>query len=284
MHRALVALGVAVIALAMVWLYLIFPGMAKLPADYSVVYHFEGNVKLLTNPATGAMSTIPTKMDRSLTGTEITADDALILKQDITFFLAANGAPLASAPGASSLAALDSHETYAIDRTTRVNLPGGDKTRSGQFTFPLDVQQETYQYWVATTNSTLPATFFGEDTVNGLKVYVFKIDSKGNASPTNSTQKIDVAATIKVEPVSGTPIDSQLTTTVNQLLPTGGSIPALINESHFTQATIDEMVTEGKANMNKIMWASVYGFWGAIALGAVLILVGLVVKSKVKTA
>lgn len=278
--RLLMVSGVAVIALALVWLYLIFPGMAKLPADYSVTYHFEGTVQVLANPATGAMATIPTKMDRVLKGTEITSDDALLLTQDITFFLAANGAPLSSAPGGASLAALDSHETYAIDRTTRVNLAGGDKTRSGQFTFPLDVKQETYQYWVATTNSTLPATFVGEETVDGLKVYVFKIDSKGNTSPTNATQKIDVAATIKVEPVSGTPIDSKLTTTVNQLLPTGGSIPALINESHFTQATIDEMVTEGKANKNKILYASVYGFWGAFGLGAVLFLVGMFMKSK----
>ncbi|APV44482.1 hypothetical protein Dform_01149 [Dehalogenimonas formicexedens] len=283
MRRALVALGVLVVAFAMVWLYLIFPGMAKMPADYSVVYHFEGQVQVF-NQAANAMVPIATKMDRVLTGTEVNSADALVLKQDITFFLAANGAPLSSAPGAASLAALDSHETYAIDRTTRVNLPGGDKTRSGQFTFPLDVQKETYQYWVATTNSTLPATFVGEETVNGLKVYVFKIDSKGNTSPTNATQKIDVAATIKVEPVSGTPIDSKLTTTVNQLLANGSSMAVLINESHFTQATIDEMVTDGKANMNKIVWASVYGFWGAIALGAVLIVLGLVLKSKPKAA
>ena len=283
MRRALVALGIAVIALAMVWLYLIFPGMAKLPADYSVVYHFEGTVQA-ANPQTGALAAVPggTKMDRTLQGTGINDADALILTQVIKFTMAANGAPLAAANPA--FAALDSNETYAIDRTTRVNLAGGDKPRSGQFTFPLNVQKETYQYWSATTNSTLPATFVSEDTVNGLKVYVFKIDSKGNANPTNATQKIDVAATIKVEPVSGTPIDSQLTTTINQLLPTGGSIPALINESHFTQATISEMVTEGKSNMNKIMWGSVYGFWGAIALGALLIVVGLVVKQKAKTA
>ncbi|PPD58769.1 porin PorA family protein [Dehalogenimonas etheniformans] len=283
MRRALVALGVLVIAFAMVWLYLIFPGMAKLPADYSVTYHFEGQVQVF-NQTAGTLVPIATKMDRILKGTEINADDALVLKQDITFFLAANGAPLSSAPGASTLAALDSHETYAIDRTTRVNLAGGDKTRSGQFTFPLDVQKETYQYWVATTNSTLPATFVGEETVDGLKVYVFNIDSKGNTSPTSATQRIDVAATIKVEPVSGTPVDSKLTTTVNQLLANGSSMAVLINESHFTQATIDEMVTEGKANMNKIMWASVYGFWGAIALGAVLVILGLVLKSKPKAA
>jgi hypothetical protein len=130
--------GVVLIALALVWLYLIFPGMAKLPADYSKVYHFEGAVQVLANPATGALATIPTKMDRTLTGTSVNDADALILQQVIKFTMAANGAPLSAANPA--LAALDSTETYALDRTTRANVAGGDKTRSGQFTFPADVK------------------------------------------------------------------------------------------------------------------------------------------------
>jgi len=268
--------GISVVALALVWLYLIFPSMTKLPADYAQTYHFEGTVQLYTGAPT--LASIATKMDRVVQATEITADGTLLVKQDISFFLAANGAPLASAPGGSSLAALNSSETYALDRTTRANVAGGDKSRSGQFTFPADVQQQTYQYWSATTNSALPATFAGEDTVNGVKVYVFKIDSKGNTSPTNATQKIDVAATIKVEPLSGTPVDSVLTTTVNQLLPTGSSMPVLINESHFTQATVDEMAKEAASNANLIMWGSVYGFWIAIVAGAALVVVGVLKK------
>ena len=274
--RWLMAAGAAVIVLALVWVYLIFPGMAKLPADYSQTYKFEGTVQLYTGAPT--LASIATKMDRILKATEVTSDDVLIVKQDISFFLAANGAPLASAPGASSLAALDSHETYAIDRTTRANVAGGDKTRSGQFTFPANVQQQTYQYWSATTNSTLPATFTGEETINGVKVYVFKIDSKGNTNPANATQKIDVAATIKVEPVSGTPVYTTLKTTILQLLPTGSTMPVLINESTFTSSTVDEMAKEAVANRNLILWASVYGFWAAICLGAVLVVVGIVKK------
>jgi hypothetical protein len=285
MRRALVALGVAVIALAMVWLYLIFPGMAKLPGDYSKVYHFDGTLQVAN--ATGALQTIPggTKMDRTLTGTGVNDADALMLNQVIKFTMAANGAPLSAANPA--LAALDSTETYAIDRTTRENVAGGDKTRSGQFTFPADTKQETYQFWSSTTGTALPATFVGEETIQGLKVFVFKIDSKDNAYPNaanGAPQKVDVATTIKVEPVSGTPIYTTSKTTVRMQVAANTFIPVLVNEITFTSATVDENVTEGKANMNKIMWASVYGFWGAIALGAVLILLGLVVKSKVKTA
>ncbi|AKG53082.1 hypothetical protein DGWBC_0397 [Dehalogenimonas sp. WBC-2] len=275
-RRVFISAGFLLIALALVWLYLIFPGMAKLPEDYAQDYHFEGSVKAF-NQGTGAYDTIQTKMDRTLDTTSVNDADALILQQVIKFTIAANGAPLSAASPA--LAALDSSETYAIDRTTRENVAGGDKTRSGQFTFPADTQQETYQYWVATTNSTLPATFIGEDTVNGVKVYVFQIDSKGNANPTNATQTIDIAATIKVEPVSGTPVDSELTTTINQLLPTGSSMPVLTNESHFTQATIDEMAEEAASNRSLILWASVYGFWMAIGLGLVLIVIGFTRKA-----
>lgn len=275
-RRVFMSAGFILIALALVWLYLIFPGMAKLPEDYAQIYHFEGSVKVF-NQTTGGYDTIQTKMDRTLNGTSINDADALILQQVIKFTIAANGAPLSAASPA--LAALDSTETYAIDRTTRENLAGGDKTRSGQFTFPLDTQQETYQYWVATTNSTLSATFVGEETVNGVKVYVFKIDSKGNTSPTNATQKIDVATTIKIEPVSGTPVDSELTTIVNQLLPTGSSMPVLTNISQFTQATVDEMAEEAAANRSLILWASVYGFWAAIGLGLVLIVIGFTRKA-----
>jgi len=103
MRRALVALGVAVIALAMVWLYLIFPGMAKLPADYSKIYHFDGTVQVL-NPATGTLTPITTKMDRTLTGTGLNDAGALLLQQVIKFTMAANGAPLSAAESRTPMA------------------------------------------------------------------------------------------------------------------------------------------------------------------------------------
>ncbi|PVV82766.1 porin PorA family protein [Dehalogenimonas alkenigignens] len=278
--RGLMFSGIAVIALALVWLYLIFPGMAKLPADYEKVYHFEGTVQVL-NPATGSLVAIPggTKMDRTLKATDVNDADALIVAQTIKFTMAANGAPLSAANPA--LAALDSTETYAIDRTTRENVAGGDKSRTGQFTFPANTKQETYQFWSATTGTALPAAFAGEEEIDGLKVYVFKIDSKDNAYPNaanGAPQKVDVATTIKVEPVSGTPIYTTTKTTVRMQVAPATLIPVLINESTFTQATVDEAVAEGKSNRSLILWASVYGFWAAVGLGAVLFVIGLVKK------
>ncbi|MGI2336313.1 MAG: porin PorA family protein [Dehalogenimonas sp.] len=282
MRRILVSLGAVLLVFALVWLYLIFPGMAKLPADYEKVYRFEGAVQVF-DLASNTLVTIPggTLMERTLKAVDVNDSDALIIDQVITFTLAANGAPLAAASPA--LAALDSTETYAVDRTTRANVAGGDKSRSGQFTFPADTQQETYQLWSATTGTSLPATFTGEETIDGVKVYVFKIDSKDNAYVPNSVtglpQTVDVATTIKVEPISGTPVFTTTKTTVVMQGHPAGPITMLINESTFTSATVDEAVDEAAANRSLILWASVYGFWTAIALGAVLILLGIFKKS-----
>ncbi|MEL7561614.1 porin PorA family protein [Dehalogenimonas sp. 4OHTPN] len=275
--RGLMFSGVAIIALALVWLYLIFPGMAKLPADYEKTYHFDGSVQIAG--ATGALSPqIPTKMDRDLKATDVNESDALIIQQVIKF-MTADGRPLSTLD--PRLAALDSTETYAIDRTTRENVAGGDKSRTGQFTFPANTKQETYQFWSATTGTALSAAFAGEEEIDGLKVYVFKIDSKDNAYPNaanGAPQKVDVATTIKVEPVSGTPIFTTTKTTVRMQVAANTLIPVLINESTFTQATVDEAVAEGKSNRSLILWASVYGFWAAVGLGAVLLVIGLVKK------
>ncbi len=272
--------GVVLIALALVWLYLIFPVMAKFPADYEKVYHFEGTVQVF-DIATNKLIPIGTKMDRALTATGVNDAGALLIDQVIKFTIAANGAPLSAA--SPSLAALDSTETYAIDRTTRENVAGGDKARSGQFTFPADTKQETYQVWSATTGTALPAAFTGEETIQGVKVHVFKIDSKANPYAPNPTTKlaqtVDVATTIKVEPVSGTPVYTTTKTTINMQMAPTTAIPVLINESTFTSATIDESVIEAKDNRSKILWASVYGFWAVFGLGAVLVVIGLLKKS-----
>ena len=275
--RTSIFLGLILIVLALVWLFAIFPGMAKLPADYEQEYTFEGSVQVY-DAELGALVLIQTTMTRTLTATDVTEDDVLLLQQDIVFYEATSGAPLGDINPA--LAALDSTEVYGLDRTTRANVPGeGDTSRSGQFTFPADVQQETYQYWSSSVGKAISATFKGEETYQGLTVYVFEINSAGNPYPDTATglpQTMDVSAQIKVEPVSGVPVFATTTTTINLQHPLAGSMPVLINTSTFTSATVDDMVELAESTSSLILWASVYGFWAIIGLGAVLTLVGVV--------
>jgi len=268
--KGLICIGLVIIVLAVVFVYAIFPGMAKMPADYEQEYLFEGSISQL-NPATFQLDEVTTSVTRLLTAKGIEGDDVLILQQDITIKNAQTGVVLST-----------TSEEYGLDRTTRANVSGyGDMNRSGQFTFPADVEQTSYSFWSSSAGKALTANFVSEDTFKGITVYNFKIDSKdmpyGNHALLGP-QTMDVLTLIKVEPVSGIPVDTTTTTTVkaaNPLNPTQ-KMPIYINTMSFTSETVDEMVDLAKSTSNLILWASVYGFWILIGVGGVLLLIGII--------
>ncbi len=271
----LVTLGLVLIAFSLVWLLAIFPGMAKIPDDYEQEYMFEGSVQVL-NPATMSLDEIPTGVERLLEATGIEGDDVLLMKQDVTVYAAQLGVPLAEL-GID----LDSSEVYGLDRTTRANVSGhGDMDRSGQFTFPAGVKQETYSFWSSSAMTTLDATFISEETFQGLTVYNFKIDSKdlpaGIMAGTGLPQTMDILTEIKVEPVSGIPIFTASTTTIKAPLIPDTAVPIFVNYMAFTSDTTNEMVDLAKSTSSLILWASVYGVWIVVGLGSVLTLAGII--------
>lgn len=266
-HRGLITAGLLILVLALVWLFLIFPGMAKIPEDYAQDYNFEGTVNVL-NPITFSLEESPVNVERALKATGV-EDDVLLLKQDITFTHALAGIEL---PFGSS-------EVYGIDRTTRENVTGhGDINRNGQFTFPADTEQRTYSFWSSSAGKALPATFTGEGTYEGLDVYNFKIDVKdidgGIYEALGAPQTIDVYVEIKVEPVSGVPVYSRSMTTLKIAMGPGMVVPMFISDITYNSDTIDEMVETAESTKTLILWASVYGFWILIGLGALLLLLG----------
>ena len=277
----LITLGALLVALSLVWNFAIFPSMAKMPADYEQEYTFEGSVQVFVAEL-GTLVPIQTTMNRTLTATSVTDDDILLLKQDIVFYASDYGQPLGAID--PSLAALDSSEVYGLDRTTRANVTGnGDMDRTGQFTFPADVQQETYQYWSSSTRSAISATFVGEETYQGINVYVFEMNSTGNPYPNAANglpQTLGVYAKIRVEPVSGVPVYATTITTITMDHPLAGPMPVLINTSTFTSATVDEMIDLANETSSKILWFSVYGFWGVLGLGVILTASGVLRNSR----
>ncbi len=274
--------GLILVILALVVLLVIFPILAKWPGDYSQEYMFEGSVQVL-NPETGSLDEISTSVERLLTATGIEGDDVLLLKQDVTFYEATSGMLLADL-GID----IDSSEVYGLNRTTRANVSGhGDMDRSGQFTFPADVEQETYSFWSSSAMTALPATFVSEATFLELKVYNFKIDMKdlpaGTMAGTEVPQTMDVLVEIKVEPISGIPVFTETTTILKAPLVPNAMIPIFVNNMAFTSDTTSEMVDLAKSKSNLILWATVYGFWIAVGLGIALVLAGSVMSARSRT-
>jgi hypothetical protein len=266
--------GLVLVIFALVWLLVIFPVMAKLPADYEQEYTFDGSIKQL-NAATMSLDEIPTDVVRLLTATG-TEGNVLLLQQDISIYHAQAGVLLSS-----------TSDVYGLDRTTRANVSGyGNMDRSGQFTFPAGVEQETYSFWSSSTMSVLPANFVSEESFHGITVYDFLIDVSnlpaGTMEGTGAPQTMDVLTEIKVEPVSGVPVYTNTATTVKAQLTAGDPTPIYVNSMAYTSETVDEMVDLAQSSRSMILWASFYGFWIAIGVGAALVVVGVVMAVRTK--
>jgi hypothetical protein len=270
----LTIIGLVVVIFALVFLLAIFPAMAKMPADYEQEYAFDGFLKQL-NSETMSLDEIPTDVARILTATGV-EDDVLLLQQDINIYIAQSETLLSS-----------SSDIYGLDRTTRENVPGyGNIDRTGNFTLPAGVEKETYSFWSSSAMTALPATFISEETYHGITVYNFKIDVSdlpaGTMEGTEAPRTMDVLTEIKAEPVSGVPVYLSTTTTLKAQLTAGDPTTIYVNSMAYTSETIDEMVDLAKSSRSLILWTSVYGFWIAIAVGAALVVIGVVMAIRTK--
>jgi hypothetical protein len=266
--------GLVLVIFALVFLLAIFPAMSKMPADYEQEYAFEGFIKQL-NSETMSLDEIPTDVARILTATGV-EDDVLLLQQDINIYIAQSETLLSSTT-----------DIYGLDRTTRENVAGhGNMDRTGSFTFPAGTEQKTYSFWSSSAMTALPAHFIDEETYHGLKVYNFKIDVSdlpaGTMEGTGAPLTMDVLTEIKAEPVSGVPVYTSTTTTVKAQLMPGDPTPIYVNSMAYTSETIDEMVDLAKSSRSLILWVSVYGFWIVIAVGAALVITGVVLAFRKK--
>jgi hypothetical protein len=268
--------GLILVAFALIWLFAIFPIMAKMPADYENEYMFEGFIMQL-NQETMSLDETPTSVERLLEATDA-QDNVVLIKQDINFYHAEFGVLLEG---------VCTSELLGVDRTTRENVSGyGDMDRCGQFTFPSGVEKESYDFWSASAMCALPAQYIGEEQFEGLTVYNFKIGVQdvnyGTDEATGLPRLMDLLTEIKVEPISGVPVDTTTTTTIKMNLGQEQPTPVYINSMSFTDDTIAEMVDTASSARNMILWTTVYGFWIVIGLGAVLTAGGVIIAARAR--
>ncbi len=273
MKWSLTIVGVVIVVFALVWLLAIFPAMNKLPEDHHRVVNFDGTYQVM-NPDTQAMDSIPVCVQRVQDATDV-QDNVLIINQTVTCTHAQAGMELPQ----FGLA-----EVLGVDRSNREYVSGyGDMERSGQFCFPSDAQEESYSVWIPSAGRPLEAEFKGEEDFHGLKVFNFQISEQnldiGTQEGTGLPQVMDIVTTMTIEPVSGTTVDTTSDTTYSIDMQ-GMKIPYYISSISFTEDTIDELVDTAKDARSMILWATVYGFWIAIGVGAALIVTGVVMFAR----
>jgi hypothetical protein len=83
-----------------------------------------------------------------------------------------------STPG--GVASYEILSLYGVDRRTRENLPEyGAESRTGQYLFPLHLEQKSYKFWDPFYNGQCLATFDHAEEFQGLPVYVFNFKVEG---------------------------------------------------------------------------------------------------------
>ncbi len=265
-NKVLISLGLVLVILSLVWLYAIFPPLAKLPADHHKVINFEGTNKVM-NPQTQTLDEIPVKVVREQTATEV-QDNVLIIEQIITTTHALAGMELSQL-----------EEELGVDRSTRQYIAGyGDMDRSGQFSFPAEVEKESYSLWMPSAGRPLEANFTGEEDFQGVRVFTFEISEQGldigTQQGTGLPLVLDIVVNMKVEPVSGATVHTESVNAINIVPAPDRKIPVYISSLRFTDDTIADLVDTARSARSMLLWARVYGFWLVISVGIVLTLVG----------
>lgn len=270
MKWSLTIVGAVLVAFALVWLLAIFPAMVKLPEDHHREINFEGTYQVM-NPDTQALDAIPVYVERVQDATDV-QDNVLIIDQTVTCTHAQAGIVLED---------FGLEELLSVDRSTReyVSDQADGIPRSGQFCFPSDLEKESYSMWILNAGRPMEAAFMGEEELHGLRVFAFEISGQdldiGTQEGTGLPQVVDIDISLKVEPVTGTTVDTESKSTYSINMQ-GMKIPYYISDISFTDDTIDYLVDDASSNRSMILWASVYGFWIAIGVGVALIVTGLV--------
>ena len=268
--KILTSAGLVLVIFSLVWLFAIFPALAKLPADHHKVVNFEGTYKVM-NAETRTLDEIPVKVKREQQATGV-QDNVLIIDQVIT---------TAHADSGTDLSQFGLSEELGVERSKREYVPGyGDMERSGQFCFPEKVEKKSYPFWIPTAGRPLETAFVDEEDYEGLKVFRFEINEQdldiGTHPTANMPQLLDISVKMKVEPVSGTTVYSESLTTIKIVATPEMIVTIYISDINFTDDTITDLVDIAGSARTQLLWAKVYGFWLCLGLGIVLMLVGVV--------
>jgi hypothetical protein len=273
----LTTFGLVLVVFCLVWLLAIFPTMVKLPEDHHRVINFEGTYMVM-NPDTQALDEIPVCVQREQLATDV-QDNVLIISETVC---------CTHALAEMELPQFGTYGELSVDRSTReyVSDQADDMPRSGQFCFPSELEEKSYSMWILSAGRPLDAEFIGEEDFHGLRVFVFEISDQdlaiGTQEGTGLPQVVDVAISLKVEPVTGTTVYTASDTTYSIVPAEDMKVPYYISSIEFTDETIAELIDDAEGNRSMILWASFYGFWIAIVAGVVLIVVGVVMAIRTK--
>lgn len=181
-------------------------------------------------------------------------------------------------------------EVASADDFTKVDRV--DVTRKGLvFKFPFATEKKDYPLWDGTLGKAVDAKFEGEETVDGLKVYKFvqtipdtmvetrsvpaKVFGSADTGNVEAEMWYQMTRTFWVEPTTGSPVN-RVENRVQELRYDGTSVPAFTGTVQYTQAQVDDLVSDAKGNARMLGGMKLVFPGILLLLGAGLLAAGLV--------
>ncbi|MER7501364.1 DUF3068 domain-containing protein [Nonomuraea pusilla] len=170
-------------------------------------------------------------------------------------------------------------------------------TLEGQiYKFPFDVEKKTYKVFNSTAQKAFDARFVREDTVNGLRVYVFEQDVpptktqtrsapanvlgiKGTTGDVQVDRWYDGRTTYWIEPVTGAPVKQEVQR--HEVLKTQDGVermPAFVATAKMTEDTVDKLVKDAESSKSQINLLRNVIPLVSLVVGVALVLGGIVLS------
>ncbi len=279
-------LGVLALVFGVVWLTVVWPSLAKIPADLVQQVDLQGTLTLF-DPETGTEVTNNVIGHRKYTAQSAT-DEVVYLQEDIWAEIAGTDQEV-----------IRQQFFLGIDRVTRQNVEGlGDGCGGGHYNFPFDVKKaDTYPFWNEGNPQNIDCKFLEETDFQGMHVYVFEMTTPpgGLTLPASfDTPAMTIEQTVRlwVEPVTGLPVQiTDQTTRSGQIPVPDPEFPSTGPMTHravkfyddnltFTDETVAGLIDDANAARTQVALAKNLVPWLSIGSGILLVLVGvfLVIK------
>lgn len=299
----LVGLGVFLIVAAGLARFYAYPALATLPGGYDGTTYLEATGAEIFNSDPEVLA--PETHDLEITSKtsevgEADAPDGVAVWTNRTTVDKADGGNFQQSreqfafDGVTGAGADCDCETWVeeSDGTDIVRVP---TSAEGQvYKFPFDTQQKTYDVWDGSLGEATPATFEGEDTIDGLDVYKFVqvieptvIETRDVPGSVFGSDEATVEAdmvyamtrTFYVEPVTGSPVN-RIDDRVQELVHDDVRVPAFVGNVHYTEAQVEKNVKDVSTKASlldglKLLFPAIL-----VLLGGVLLALGLVLQRR----
>jgi Porin PorA len=310
----LVGLGVFLLVLAPIVRFWVAPHIIRAPLDINAEIDAGGDGFNYLDATVGKNVTIPVSVTRHIIG-DVSAGNKNVAVYDESLCLTRDDdhKGLGCQRAGSPLLLTNSSDRVAFDRVSGQPVAGnvcgakenqdckanvnGDTTikHTGLgYKFPIDTKKQTYQFFDTVVGKSFPAVYKGTEKRGGLDCYKFVQEIKDQPAYTNGVlpSTYTNTRTVWVEPTTGVIVDGS--ENLNQVLtgrasldpsselrdPALAGLTALQGLLSFTDPTIKSQAKLATDNLPKIHAVRLYLPIGALVLGLISLIAGLVLSRR----